>query len=111
VLVSKFYAAALKQPNYQQGRLRRMAKEQVRGAVRGAAHRERLLHPSPGKAIQRRTRVRLLAAYIQRFGEDEFSASLGQSRFKKHAPRFWLATGYARWKERMLGKKPHRPFK
>ena len=87
-----------------------MAKEQVRGTVRGAAQRERLLHPSPAKTVQRRTRIRLLAAYTLRFGADEFSTSLGKPRFKRTAPVFWLPTGYAWWKERVLGRKPQHPF-
>ena len=111
MLVSKFHAQPIKRRNHQQGRLSRLPKEQVRGAIRGAAHRERLLHPSPAKSIQRRTRFRLLAAYVHRFGQDEFSTSLGQPRFEKFATLFWLPTGYAWWKERVFGKKLKRPFK
>lgn len=111
MLVSKFYARRTKQKLHQQRWLDRMSQERFRGVVRGAAQRERLLHPSAAKSMQRRTRVRLVASYIRRFGSDDFSRSLGQHRFATRATLFWLPSGYAWWKERVLGHGPERPFK
>jgi len=86
-------------------------KESFRGAIRGASHRERLLHPSPAKAAQRRIRSKLLRSYALRFGQDEFFA---QMNFWKELPRpggkFWIRRRFAHWKVRLLGKTQPRPF-
>ena len=110
MLVSRFYAHATRRREHKPGWLVRESKERVRGAIRGAAQRERLLHPSPAKSMQRRIRFRLLEAYGRRFGEDEFFQALGRKRFAVRALRFWLPGGYAWWKERALGQRPTRPF-
>ena len=68
MLVSRFYGQPLRYTNHKPWRLATLPKERVRGAIRGAANRERLLHPSPARAIQRRIRYRLIAAYRRRFG-------------------------------------------
>ena len=81
----------------------------TRGASRRRASRA-TSSPVVGKIHARRIRFRFLAAYVRRFGQDEFSSSLGQPRFEKYTTVFWLHTGYAYWKERVLGKKPKRPF-
>ena len=110
MLVSQFYGRPLRHANHKPWRLARLAQERVRGAIRGAANRERLLHPSSAKSTQRRIRFRLLAAYRLRFGNDEFVSALSVPRFKAKAIRFWLPAGYAWWKERLFGQRPQRPY-
>jgi hypothetical protein len=110
MLVSRFYAYVLKDVRHNWWHLTMSSKEATRGIVRGAAHRERLLHPSAAKSMQRLRRKRLVAAYIRRFGEDSFGSSLSVDRFAKRHPSFWLHGGYAWWRERLLGRHPMRPF-
>ncbi len=110
-LVSKFYAAAVRQKSHKLGLFRLLSKEQARGVVRAAAQRERLLHPSAAKSLQRLKRKSLVKLYLKRFGEDEFCHSLLTKRFERCATRFWLPGGFAHWKQRVLGKQPKRPFK
>jgi hypothetical protein len=52
------------------------------GAIPGAAARETLLYPSQAKAAQRKIRLRLVAAYVHRFGSDEFSAQFSHPRMQ-----------------------------
>lgn len=110
MLVSQFYGRPLRHINHKPWRLALLPQERVRGAIRGAANRERLLHPSSTKSVQRRIRFRLLAAYRRRFGHDPFVSALSVPRFKVNATRFWLPSGYAWWKERLLGQLPQRPY-
>jgi hypothetical protein len=110
MLVSRFYGLPQRHINHKPWRLANLPQERVRGAIRGAASRERLLHPSPAKALQRRIRFRLLAAYRRRFGEDSFVLAMSAPKFRTRAARFWLPSGYAWWKERLLGRFPQRPY-
>jgi hypothetical protein len=110
MLASRFYGRIARHASHKPWRLAHMPQESVRGAIRGAANRERLLHPSPAKAVQRRVRFRLLAAYRSRFGVDAFYNSLSVPRFKQRVAQFWLPGGYAWWKERLLGRRPQRPY-
>jgi hypothetical protein len=110
MLVSQFYGIPHRHINHKPWRLARLSQEGVRGAIRGAASRERLLHSSSAKAVQRRIRFRLLAAYRRRFGEDSFVRDMAAPRFSTRAARFWLPSGYAWWKERLFGRVPQRPY-
>lgn len=110
MLVSQFYGHPLRHASHKPWRLALLSQERVRGAIRGAANRERLLHPSSSKSTQRRIRLRLVAVYCRRFGRDPFSDALSVRRFKAKAIRFWLPSGYAWWKERLLGQMPQRPY-
>ena len=78
-------------------------RETIRGLIRGAAARETLLHPSPAKSAQRRIRRRLVAAYVRRFGADEFSIRFSSTRIAPRKRSHWLPGGYAWWRERALG--------
>ncbi len=109
-LVSKFFASAIRRRSYKYCFFGSLDKGQARGVIRATAQRERLLHPSPAKSMQRLTRMRLVKSYARRFGEDDFYLSLSAKRFDRYATRFWLPRGFAHWKERVLGKKPRRPF-
>jgi len=63
---SRFYGLPNRHPSHKPWRLQIKSREALRGAIRGAAARERLLYPSQAKAMQRRIRLRLVAAYIRR---------------------------------------------
>ena len=105
---SRFYGRPLRHPLHQTFCLNSGAQETVRGAIRGAAAREALLHPSPAKAAQRRIRKRLVAAYIRRFGLDAFVIHFSAKRIPVRKAGNWLASGYAWWRERALGHVPQR---
>jgi len=81
-------------------RLAKIKRERFRGAIRGAAVRERRLYPSPAKSQQRKIRQRLVGAYIRRFGLDEFAVSFSRDRMELPAQSNWLPNGYAWWRER-----------
>ena len=105
---SRFYGKPLRQPMHRTWRLNSALQERVRGAIRGAAARESLLHPSPSKSAQRRIRKRLVAAYIRRFGTDAFVIRFCAERFPAGKAGNWLPSGYAWWRERALGRVPQR---
>lgn len=105
---SKFYGLPNRHVDHKPWRLQSRTREGVRGAIRGAVIRERLLHPSSAKALQRRIRLRLLAAYVRRFGHDEFSIQLGVPRIARKRTSNWLSRGYAWWRDRIFGRKPAR---
>jgi hypothetical protein len=99
--VRGFYACPLPQLNHKPWRLARIPRENFRGAIRGAAARERLLYPSPAKAMQRKIRRRLVTAYVRRFGPDEFAAQFGEAKIQAQPRSNWLPNGYAWWRERI----------
>ena len=105
---SRFYGHPQRHLSHKPWRLQSRPRESVRGAIRGAASRERLLHPSPAKAAQRRIRVRLVTAYIRRFGRDEFSSKYSSTKLAPVQRSNWLPGGYAWWRERILGRLPSR---
>jgi len=105
---SSFYGLPHRHLSHKPWRLQGNSRETVRGAVRGAAARERLLHPSASKWAQRRTRLRLIQVYIRRFGEDEFALKFKAARLPPRPRANWLPGGYASWRERILEQKPQR---
>jgi len=53
----------------------------------------------------------LLAAYLLRFGPDDFYRKMSFTKECNHTQAtFWLPRGYAHWRERLLGRVPCRPF-
>lgn len=108
VPASRFYGLPLRHRSHKPWQLQSKSRENVRGAIRGAATRERLLHPSSAKAMQRRIRLRLVAAYVHRFGLDEFAAKLSTPKVTPRQRGNWLPAGYAWWRERIFGWKPQR---
>jgi hypothetical protein len=98
--VQGFYGYPRTHLSHKPWHLRTAPRETVRGAIRGAAARERLLYPSPAKAAQRRIRLRLVAAYVRRFGTDEFALQFGEPKMPPQARSNWLPNGYAWWRER-----------
>jgi hypothetical protein len=100
---TNFYGLPTKHLGHKPWRLAFAKRESVRGVIRGAAARERLLHPSPAKAMQRRTRIRLVQAYIGRFGQDEFTQLFMASRMKPISKGNWLSRGFAYWRNRVQG--------
>jgi len=99
-----FYGHPLRHLNHKPWRLQHAPRETVRGAIRGAAARERRLFPSPAKLAQRRLRLRLVAAYVKRFGHDEFVTQFGQARAQPRGRNSWLPGGFAWWRERFTPK-------
>jgi len=100
--VRGFYAYPLSHLNHKPWRLAKIPRETFRGAIRGAAARERLLYPSPAKAAQRKIRQRLVATYVRRFGPDEFAAQFSHEKMQPQAASSnWLPGGYAYWRERI----------
>ena len=97
---TKFYGWPSKHIGHQPWRIASANRESVRGVIRGAAARERSLHPSAAKAMQRRTRVRLVVAYVRRFGLDEFIQSFMVPKIALKPAANWLSNGYAWWRER-----------
>jgi hypothetical protein len=102
-----FYAYPLPNRNHKPWRLAKIPRETFRGAIRGAAARERLIYPSPAKAAQRKIRRRLVAAYVRRFGVDDFAVQFSHARIQIRARSNWLPGGYAWWRERIKSS-PHR---
>ena len=98
---SRFYRIPFRHLSQKPWRLQFKPRETVRGVVRGAAARERLLHPSPAKAAQRRLRVRLVAAYIRRFGMDDFALKFNVQKVEPQRRSNWLSGGYASWRDRI----------
>jgi len=105
---SRFFGKALRHRGHKPWRMSHVPRENARGAIRGAAARERALHPSPAKAVQRRIRLRLVAAYIRRFGTDDFALKFSSARIAPLARSNWLPGGYAWWRERLFGRLPLR---
>ncbi len=103
---SLFYGLPNRHPSHMPWRLQHKSRDAVRGAIRGAAALECLLHPSQAKAMQRRIRVRLVGAYIRRFGMDEFSVKFSASKVVSQSTNNWLRSGYAWWRERIFGRVP-----
>src|SRR5689334_6679098 len=99
---SSFYGLPHRHLSHKPWRLLNKSREAVRGAVRGAAARERLLHPSASKAAQRRIRLRLVEFYIRRFGEDDFAHKFKAPRLAPRSRSNWLPGGYAWWRDRIL---------
>ena len=99
-----FHGYPLRHLNHKPWRLQHAPRETVRGAIRGASARERLLFPSPAKSAQRRLRLRLVTAYVKRFGHDEFVSQYGQARVQPRGPNNWLPGGFAWWRERFTRK-------
>lgn len=83
------------------GKLLRMPKESLRGALRGNAVRERGLVPGAVKARVRRRRWVLVAAYRVRFGDDDFLAPFLDRRLPALPRHNWLSRGYAFWRGRL----------
>ncbi len=96
-----FYGYPRRQRNQMPWRFQHAPRETVRGAIRGVAARERLLFPSPAKSAQRRRRLRLVAAYVRRFGHDEFVAQYAHARLSAPRSSNWLPGGFAWWRERL----------
>ena len=102
---SRFYGLPFRHVSQKPWRLQIKPQEIVRGVVRGAAARERLLHPSSAKAAQRRLRVRLVAAYVRRFGMDAFALKFSVPKVEPQRRSNWLSGGYAWWRDRIPGSK------
>ena len=83
------------------GKLLRMSKEWLRGALRGNAYRERGLVPGAVKARVRRRRWVLVGAYRVRFGDEDFLAPFLVRRLPALPRRNWLSRGYAFWRGRL----------
>ena len=105
---SAFYGVPVRHIAHKRWRLLVAPRESVRGAVRGAATRECLLHASSAKSAQRRIRKRLVAAYVRRFGFDEFVSRFIASRIASRKKSNWLPGGYASWREQIFGRVPER---
>ncbi|MBI5334167.1 MAG: hypothetical protein HZB72_06200 [Burkholderiales bacterium] len=97
---SRFFGLPSRQVCAVSWRLGMKRQEAVRGLIRGVAARERLLHPSAARAMQRRIRLRLVRAYVRRFGDDAFAAVYGARRLARPSVRRWLTRGYAHWRGR-----------
>jgi hypothetical protein len=50
--------------------------------------------------------MRLVAAYLRRFGADEFAQRFNIPRIPPRERSNWLPGGYAWWRERLLGRIP-----
>jgi hypothetical protein len=108
VPASKFRGRPRRHLNHKPWRLRKLPREYLRGAIRGAAARERLLHPSAARQMQRRIRLRLVRAYELRFGRDAFVTKFAIAKIAPLPRSNWLAGGYAWWRERIFGRRPAR---
>lgn len=96
-----FYGLPSTHLNHKPWRLKTLPRESVRGVIRGAATREQLLYPSPAKAVQRKIRQRLVAAYMRRFGVDDFSKKFNVPKMPSRQRGNWLPGGYAYFRERI----------
>src|SRR5688572_1817876 len=95
VNIGNFYGKPSRHLNQQPWRMRSLPRENVRGVVRGAAARERLLFPSPAKALQRKRCKLFVAAYARRFGKDEFAVKFSVAKISSMPGGNWLPGGYA----------------
>lgn len=108
VPASKFSGRPRRHLNHKPWRIRIIFREFLRGAIRGAAARERLLHPSAARRMQRRIRHRLVRAYELRFGHDAFVDKFAVAKVAPLPRSNWLPGGYAWWRERIFDLHPAR---
>lgn len=73
-------------------------RETLRGLIRGCATREQGLIPGPVRTRIRRRRLRLLAVYARRFGEDAFFRERNRARAGRLARPTWLGRAFATWR-------------
>lgn len=78
-----------------------MPQESLRGVIRGAVFRERNTKDGRNRNAANRKRVKVLAIYRLRFGEDEFLDAVSVNRLQPLERRKWLSRGYAIWRQRL----------
>jgi hypothetical protein len=81
-------------------RLFRVSQPYLRGLIRSAAIREQRVVPSVKSAV-RRYRVRPMAIYTIRFGNDTFVDEMNVERPLRQSRRNFLKRGYAFWRRRL----------